>query len=645
RRGSGRAAARRDASLAARVRTARARRPVRVSVHEPHSARTRPRLERGRDRGRAARRRRRLGRGVFARAAARARRAARGPCRQSGGGALRRRVGDVGAGRSPQRTTACRRIAARAAARGARRAREHRPFSRRPARDGQPRRRGRQRRACRAARRRDLLGRCGAARSRVRRPPARAVPARRRAAAARAAGRAAGRRSGRHALGLRPHGRGLGGAGEGRRGRARARGVASRRLRGHRPRHRPRGSVGRVSVYGSSHPAKRQSAALTDGVDRAPARAMLKGAGFTDADLARPLIGVATTWIETMPCNLNHRLLAGYVKQGIRRAGGTPLEFNTISVSDGVTMGTAGMRASLVSREVIADSIELVARGHLFDGIVCIVGCDKTIPAAVMALARLDLPGLVLYGGSIAPGRYRGRDVTIQDVFEVVGAHAAGAASDAEVHALESVACPGAGACGGQYTANTMATVLDFLGVSAPGLNEIPATHPGKPQAAVRAGELAMQLVESDTRPSRVLTREAFENAIAAIAATGGSTNGVLHLLAIAAEAGVELTIDDFDTISARTPIVADIKPGGRYVATDLFRAGGVALVARELVRAGVANEGATGVDGRTLGQVAAGAHERPGQDVVVSWDKPLKTSGGLAILRGNLAPDGCVVK
>ena len=400
-----------------------------------------------------------------------------------------------------------------------------------------------------------------------------------------------------------------------------------------------------MTVYGPSHPAKRQSAALTDGVDRAPARAMLKGVGFTDADLARPLIGVATTWIETMPCNLNHRLLAGYVKQGIRRAGGTPLEFNTISVSDGVTMGTAGMRASLVSREVIADSIELVARGHLFDGIVCIVGCDKTIPAAVMALARLDLPGLVLYGGSIAPGRYRGRDVTIQDVFEVVGAHAAGTASPAEVHALESVACPGAGACGGQYTANTMATVLDFLGVSAPGLNEIPATHPGKPEAAVKAGELAMRLVESDTRPSQVLTREAFENAIAAIAATGGSTNGVLHLLAIAAEAGVELTIDDFDTISARTPIVADIKPGGRYVATDLFRAGGVALVARELVRAGAVNEQATGVDGRSLGQVAAGAHERPGQDVVVSWDRPLKTSGGLAILRGNLAPDGSVVK
>ncbi|MFL5926334.1 MAG: dihydroxy-acid dehydratase [Gaiellaceae bacterium] len=400
-----------------------------------------------------------------------------------------------------------------------------------------------------------------------------------------------------------------------------------------------------MSVYDRTHPAKRNSAALTDGVDRAPARAMFKAVGFTDADLARPLIGVATTWIETMPCNLNQRLLAGYVKQGIRRAGGMPVEFNTVSVSDGVTMGTVGMRASLISREVIADSIELVARGHLFDGLVCIVGCDKTIPAAAMALARLDLPGLVLYGGSIAPGRYRGKDVTIQDIFEAVGAHAAGTMTDREVHALESVACPGAGACGGQFTANTMATVLDFLGVSAPGLNEVPATHPGKPEAAVKAGELAMQLVESDTRPSQILTREAFENAITAVAATGGSTNGVLHLLAIAAEAGVELTIDDFDTISARTPIVADIKPGGRYVATDLFRAGGVALVARELVRAGVVNEDATGVDGRTLRQVADGAHERPGQDVVVSWDAPLKQHGGLAILRGNLAPDGCVVK
>jgi dihydroxy-acid dehydratase len=399
------------------------------------------------------------------------------------------------------------------------------------------------------------------------------------------------------------------------------------------------------SVYGPTHPAKRHSAALTDGVDRAPARAMLKGVGFTDADLAKPLIGVATTWIETMPCNLNQRVLAGYVKQGIRNAGGTPMEFNTIAVSDGVTMGTTGMRASLISREVIADSIELVARGHLFDGIVCIVGCDKTIPGAVMALARLDLPGLIFYGGSIAAGRYRGKDVTIQDVFEAVGSHAAGKMTDVEVHALEGVACPGAGACGGHFTANTMATAVDFLGVSAPGLNEVPATHPGKPQAATSAGELAMKLVENDTRPSSVLTREAFENAITAIAATGGSTNGVLHLLAIAKEAGIELAIDDFDTISARTPIVADIKPGGRYVATDLFEAGGVALVARELVRAGVVNEDAVGVDGRSLRQVADSAHERKGQDVVVSWDAPLKTSGGLAILRGNLAPEGCVVK
>jgi len=400
-----------------------------------------------------------------------------------------------------------------------------------------------------------------------------------------------------------------------------------------------------MSVYDSTHPAKRHSAALTDGVDRAPARAMLKGVGFTDADLAKPLVGVVTNWIETMPCNLNHRLLARYVKQGIRQAGGTPMEFNTISVSDGVTMGAAGMRASLVSREVIADSIELVARGHHFDGIVCIVGCDKTIPAAVMALARLDLPGLVLYSGSIAPGRFRGRDVTIQDVFEAVGAHAAGSMSDTEVHALESVACPGAGACGGHFTANTMATALDFLGVSAPGLNEIPAKHPGKPQAAVKAGELAMKLVVEDTRPSSLLTRPAFDNAITAIAATGGSTNGVLHLLAIAAEAGIELSIDDFDTISARTPIVADIKPGGRYVATDLYQAGGVGLVARELVRGGLVDADTVAVDGRTLRQVAEQVRERPGQDVVVSWDDPLKPTGGLAILRGNLAPDGCVVK
>ena len=397
-----------------------------------------------------------------------------------------------------------------------------------------------------------------------------------------------------------------------------------------------------MSVYGTGSPHKRQSAALTDGVDRAPARAMLKGVGFTDADLAKPLIGVATTWIETMPCNLNQRLLARYAKQGVRAAGGTPVEFNTVSVSDGVSMGTTGMRASLVSREVIADSIELVARGHLLDGLVCLVGCDKTIPAAVMALARLDIPGLVLYGGSIAPGRYRGRDVTVQDVFEAVGAHAAGSMSEGEVHALESVACPGAGACGGQFTANTMATALDFLGVSVRGLNEIPATHPGKPQAAVKAGIRVMELVEQDVRPSHVLTRESLENAIAA---TGGSTNGVLHLLAIAHEAGIELTIDDFDTIASRTPIVADIKPGGRFVATDLFKAGGTSLVARELVNAGLVHGDARGVDGRSLREVAEAAHERPGQEVVVRWDAPLKPTGGLAILRGNLSPEGCVVK
>src|SRR5436190_12056461 len=295
-------------------------------------------------------------------------------------------------------------------------------------------------------------------------------------------------------------------------------------------------------------PLKRQSARLTEGDDRAPARAMLRAIGFSREDLAKPLIGVGHSWIETMPCNYNHRRLTKKVKAGIRAAGGTPMEFNTIAVSDGVSMGTEGMKASLVSREVIADSIELVARGHLFDGLVMIVGCDKTIPAAVMALVRLNIPGLVFYNGSIAPGRFRGRDVTIQDVFEAIGAHAAGTMTEGELHALESAACPGAGACGGQFTANTMATVLDFLGVSAPGLNEVPATHPGKPAAAVAAGKLAVKLVRENRRPSEVLTREAFENAIASIAATGGSTNGVLHLLAIAREAGVELTLDDFDT-------------------------------------------------------------------------------------------------
>ena len=304
-----------------------------------------------------------------------------------------------------------------------------------------------------------------------------------------------------------------------------------------------------MSIYSQpSNPAKRRSALLTDGVDRAPARAMLKGVGFTDDDLAKPLVGVATTWIETMPCNLNQRELAVHVKEGIRAAGGTPIEFNTISVSDGVSMGTTGMRASLISREVIADSIELVAEGHLFDGLVCLVGCDKTIPAAVMALVRLDIPGLVFYNGSIAPGRFHDRDVTIQDVFEAVGSRAAGKMTDAEVHELEDCACPGAGACGGQFTANTMATVIDFLGISPRGLSGIPATHPDKAAAAVDAGRMAMDLVNSDTRPSAILTRDAFENAIASVAGTGGSTNGVLHLLAIAREAGVPLELEDFDS-------------------------------------------------------------------------------------------------
>jgi dihydroxy-acid dehydratase len=394
-----------------------------------------------------------------------------------------------------------------------------------------------------------------------------------------------------------------------------------------------------------SDPAKRHSAAMTDGPDRAPARAMLKGTGFTDDDLAKPIIGVATTWIETMPCNLNQRDLAQHVKRGIREAGGTPMEFNTIAVSDGVSMGTEGMRGSLVSREVIADSIELVARGHSFDGLVCLVGCDKTIPAAVMALARLDIPGIVLYNGTIAPGRYKGRDVTIQDVFEVVGAHSAGKVSAAEVHALESVACPGAGACGGQFTANTMSMALDLLGISPAGLNGVPALRPEKDDAAAEAGRIAMDLVRRDVRPSQIITREAIENAIAGIAASGGSSNGVLHMLAIAREAGIPLTIDEFDTIADRTPIVASLTPGGKYVATDLYRAGGVALVTRELLKRDLLHADAVNADGRTLTQIAAAVEEEDGQQVVVDIDSPLSPNGGLAILRGNLAPEGCVVK
>jgi dihydroxy-acid dehydratase len=394
-----------------------------------------------------------------------------------------------------------------------------------------------------------------------------------------------------------------------------------------------------------SHPAKRRSSALTDGPDRAPARAMLKAVGFSDEDLARPLIGVATTWIETMPCNLNQRELAARVKQGIRGAGATPMEFNTIAVSDGVSMGTEGMRASLVSREVIADSIELVARGHLFDGLVCLVGCDKTIPAAAMALCRLDLPGLVLYGGSIAPGSWRGRDVTLQDVYEAVGAHAVGALTEGELRSLEDVACPGAGACGGHFTANTMATALDVLGLSPVAASGIPATDPAKAAAAEEAGRMAVRLVRDDVRPRAIVTRPALENAIVAVAATGGSTNGVLHLLAIAREAGVELSLDDFDELSARTPVVASLRPGGRFTAVDLHRAGGVPLVVRELVAAGLLADGGPRVDGLTLEAIASGASPAPGQRVVVPATRALSPRGGFAILRGNLAPEGAVVK
>ncbi|MGO9178554.1 MAG: dihydroxy-acid dehydratase [Candidatus Limnocylindrales bacterium] len=394
-----------------------------------------------------------------------------------------------------------------------------------------------------------------------------------------------------------------------------------------------------------SDPAKRHSAALTDGPDRAPARAMLKAVGFTDEDLARPLIGVASTWIETMPCNWNQRELAERVKSGIRAAGGTPMEFDTIAISDGVSMGTEGMRASLVSREVIADSIELVARGHLFDGLVCLVGCDKTIPAAVMALGRLDIPGVVLYNGTILPGSFRGHDVTVQTVFEAVGAYEAGTMSGSDLWELENVACPGAGACGGQFTANTMSTALEFLGISPAGLNGIPAPFPEKLEAARSTGELAVRLVRDDVRPRSIVTRAALENAVASVAATGGSTNGVLHLLAIAREFGVSLTIDEFGEIADRTPYLADLVPGGRFVALDIYRAGGVALVMRELLKRGLLHGDARTIDGRTIAEIASAVRETPGQEVVRPIERALKERGGLAVLHGTLAPDGCVIK
>lgn len=389
----------------------------------------------------------------------------------------------------------------------------------------------------------------------------------------------------------------------------------------------------------------RRSAAITEGPSRAPARAMLKAVGFTDADLKKPLIGVANTWTEIGPCNYHLRDLAEQVKVGIREAGGTPMEFNTVSISDGITMGSEGMKASLVSREVIADSIELVARGNLFDGIVVLVGCDKTIPGGVMALVRLNIPGLVLYGGSIAPGQWEGKDVTIQDVFEAVGTHAAGNMTDEQLCALEDVACPGPGACGGQFTANTMATVCELLGVSPMAANGVPAMVAEKDDVAKQAGSLVLDLVQKDVRPRQIVTADALENAIAAVATTGGSTNAVLHLLAIAHEAGVDLKLEDFDRISEQTPLLADLKPGGRFVATDLYRAGGLELVVSRLKEAGLLHTDAITVTGQTIGDVADSAQETAGQKVVRSVSDPITPTGGLVILKGNLAPDGCVVK
>ena len=395
----------------------------------------------------------------------------------------------------------------------------------------------------------------------------------------------------------------------------------------------------------TEHDLKHRSRALTDGPQRAAARAYLKGIGYDDDALAKPLVAVANTWIETMPCNFHLRALGAKVKQGIKAAGGTPMELNTIAISDGITMGTPGMRASLASRELIADSIELVVDAHMFDAVVAISGCDKTIPATVMALCRLDIPGVMIYGGSILPGHYQGREVTIQDVFEAVGAHVAGTITDDELTAIEDAASPGAGACGGQYTANTMAMAFEVLGISPAGFNLVPATDATKETVAERAGALVMDILKRDLRPKDIITRESLENAIAAIAASGGSTNGVLHLLAIAKEMGIDLDIDDFHAISERTPLICDLMPGGRFAAPHLHEAGGVPLVVKRLKDAGLLNESAVTVTGQTIGEVADAATETPGQEVVRPLENPIKDTGGLAILHGNLAPDGCVVK
>lgn len=390
---------------------------------------------------------------------------------------------------------------------------------------------------------------------------------------------------------------------------------------------------------------KHISRGITEGRDRAGARAMFKAVGFTDADLSRPLIGVANTWIETMPCNFHLRRLSAKVKEGVRAAGGTPMEFNTIAISDGETMGTEGMRASLVSRELIADSIELVCRGQMFDAVICVVGCDKTIPAAAMALARMDLPGMVLYGGTIAPGSYRGKDVTVQDVYEAIGANMAGKMSDAELKELEDVACPAAGACGGQYTANTMSTVMEMIGLSPMGFNSLPAMDAHKDQVSFDCGKIVMNLLQQGLKPRDILTRDAFENAIASVAASGGSTNAVLHLLAIAREAGVQLEIDDFQMVSERTPFLTDLKPSGRFVAADMHRAGGIRLLAKRLMEGKYLHGSAKTVTGQTIADEAKSATETSGQEVIAPLNKPLKATGGLVILKGNLAPEGCVAK
>jgi dihydroxy-acid dehydratase len=390
---------------------------------------------------------------------------------------------------------------------------------------------------------------------------------------------------------------------------------------------------------------KHRSRALTEGPERAAARAYLHGIGFDEEALAKPIVGVASTWIETMPCNFHLRALAAKVKEGVRAAGGTPMEFNTIAISDGITMGTSGMKTSLVSREAIADTIELTGLGYLFDAVVALSGCDKTIPGTVMALARLDVPSVMLYGGSIYPGRYEGHDVTIQDVFEAVGRHAAGDMTDEQLDELVEVASPGSGACGGQFTANTMAMAFEVMGISPAGAAMVPAMDGSKSAVAVDAGKLVLDVLARGQRPSDIITRESLENAIAAVATSGGSTNAVLHLLAVAREAGVELSIDDFDRISERTPLLCSLKPGGDYVAVDLYNAGGIALVAQRLLEAGLLHPDAPTVTGQTIGEVARAAEEADGQQVVRPLTDPIKPTGGLAILRGNLAPEGCVVK